>query len=672
VVIAADHSKLIDQLKSRASTDLSCGLLNENFSQELEQAFLIRCVEKKFLTLFGEAKVSGTVHTCIGQEMTGVAVARFLQPGDWMTSNHRCHGHYIAKTGDWEGLVDELLGLSSGVSKGIGSSQHLYNENFISNGTQGSLLPVASGLGLSNKNKKTGKIAVSFIGEGTLGEGNVYEAMNLSSLFESPHLIVCENNYYSQTTPQGSGVAGSINLRATAFGLEYFEADTWNIGELMKVCERAVSYVRNNSKPAFLKIDTYRLMAHSKGDDDRDPAEVEYFADQDPLNRIRDESAFKDIFDEIERKVHSYAEDKLLSTERINYKEYSVDQLPRATSTKQRLVNNDRVSMVRALQRSYAELARSKGAVFIGEDIADPYGGAFKVTKGIQTELPGQVLSTSISEAGLVGLAIGMTLEGDLVFAEIMFGDFIVNAMDQLINNASKFHHMYGQQISCNVTVRTPMGGRRGYGPTHSQSLDKFVLGIDNTACIALCSLIDPASALSAITDLQCPKVLIENKTDYSSFLFKPGPGLSLECIGGGLGTVKLSPMKTPSSIAVVCYGYLARMVADNYEQIFKATDTAFTLIAPQLIHPLPLSHFERALKSYEGVVVAEEGTAGFGWVDGVTAELLSLNDALKVERVASDPIPIPSHRETELKNLVSVEGIIDAIKSVSKRCEWN
>ena len=75
------------------------------------------------------------------------------------------------------------------------------------------------------------------------------------------------------------------------------------------------------------------------------------------------------------------------------------------------------------------------------------------------------MLSTSISEAGLVGLAIGMTLEGDFVFAEIMFGDFIVNAMDQLINNASKFHHMYGKQISCNVTVRTPMGGRRGYGP---------------------------------------------------------------------------------------------------------------------------------------------------------------------------------------------------------------
>ena len=146
-------------------------------------------------------------------------------------------------------------------------------------------------------------------------------------------MVICENNYYSQTTPQGLGVAGSIELRAKAFGLQYFEADTWDIEQLLNVCEKAISFVRDNNKPAFLKIDTYRLMAHSKGDDDRDPSEVEYFSDRDPLNRIRNIAAVKDVFDAVERRVDEYAEDKLRSNSRINYRDYSTDQLPRAVST---------------------------------------------------------------------------------------------------------------------------------------------------------------------------------------------------------------------------------------------------------------------------------------------------------------------------------------------------
>ena len=189
------QSHLINCLRERAKTVVLSEEKAVEFKEKILDAFLIRCVERKLLSLFADAKISGTVHTCIGQEMTGVAIANSLVKGDWVTSNHRCHGHFIAKTGNWKSLIDEVLGLSSGVSKGIGSSQHLYQDQFISNGTQGSLVPVASGLSLAKKSQNTENIAVSFIGEGTLGEGNIYEAMNLSSLFGAPHLIVCENNY---------------------------------------------------------------------------------------------------------------------------------------------------------------------------------------------------------------------------------------------------------------------------------------------------------------------------------------------------------------------------------------------------------------------------------------------------------------------------------------------
>lgn len=668
MTFAVHQKHLIDSLRQRAKSVETSEKISQTFKASILDAFLIRCVERKLLNLFAEAKVSGTVHTCIGQEMTGVAVANFLRDGDWVTSNHRCHGHFIAKTGNWMHLIDELLGLSSGISKGIGSSQHLYQQQFISNGTQGSLVPVASGLSLAKKKQGSDNIAVSFIGEGTLGEGNIYEAMNLSALFYAPHLIVCENNYYSQTTPQGDGVGGSIELRARAFGLEFFDCDTWNLTSLFETVGRAVEFVRKEKRPAFLKIDTYRLMAHSKGDDDRDREEVGYFEAYDLINRLREHQSFKGDFDAIEEKVNKYADSKLACDDRIDYEEYSRDQLPRQVSAKSRAIVNNRISMVKALQGAYYDLAKKKSAVFIGEDIADPYGGAFKVTKGIQTEFPAQVYSTSISEAGLVGMAIGMSLEGRKAFAEIMFGDFVVNAMDQIINNASKFYHMYGYQLSCDVTIRTPMGGRRGYGPTHSQTLDKFLIGIDNVACIALSSLIDPTDAIFALSDLKCPKIVIENKTDYSSFLYRPREGLSLERIGGGLGTGIVKPQRTNTSVAIICYGYLARLLADNYEDIFRQTDLAFTIICPQLLHPLPLAHFQRVIKNYSGVVVAEESTAGFGWSDGVIAELIEVNPSLKFARLASDPVPIPSHRETELLNLVSVQKAIEVINRLKEQ----
>ena len=162
----------------------------------IEEALRIRLIEETFLELFSLGKMNGTVHTCVGQELSAVAVCHFLTENDWVTSNHRCHGHFISKTSNWKGLIDELMGLKSGVCGGIGSSQHLYAEGFLSNGIQGSLIPVGTGIALHNKLAMNNCIAVSFLGEGTLGEGVLYEAFNLASLHNVPQLFVCENNFY--------------------------------------------------------------------------------------------------------------------------------------------------------------------------------------------------------------------------------------------------------------------------------------------------------------------------------------------------------------------------------------------------------------------------------------------------------------------------------------------
>jgi 2-oxoisovalerate dehydrogenase E1 component len=657
-----NQKDLIEQLLIKAKNEASVDAVLNNFKESLLKAYRIRVVEEKLLELFSSAKVSGTVHTCIGQEMTGVAIAAFLNEHDWVTSNHRCHGHYIAKSDDWKGLIDELLGYETGVSKGIGSSQHLYKNNFISNGTQGSLLPVASGVALFNKKNMLPGIAVSFIGEGTLGEGIVYETLNLGAIFQSPHLVICENNYYSQSTPQSAGVSGSIELRAKSFGWEYFETNTWNLEDLFEKCSQAIAFIKKNQTPVFLKIDTYRLKAHSKGDDDRNREEVVQFENLDLLKRAELLEYFSFDFEKIKIEVNDYTDSKINNGNNLEYAGYSSDQLPRKYSIKPEKVTNSNKQLVKALNSAYEKLLINQNTYFVGEDILDPYGGAFKVTKNFSVIRPDQVLSTPISEAGLVGLSIGINLAGGNAIAEIMFGDFIVNAMDQLINNASKFHHMYGKQFDCTVTIRTAMGGGRGYGPTHSQSLEKFLVGIDNVATISITSLVEPEQIIAASAKLRCPKIIIENKIDYGSYLYQPGLDLKLEKIGGEFGTLKLNPINADVSIIIIAHGYLARLIADNYELIFQSCDLVFELICPQLIHPFPIQHLHNSLKISKRIIIAEEGTENFGWAAGIAAQLVQNNPNITIRTVSSDPVPIPSNRQLEKLNLISINKIIKEI----------
>src|SRR3984885_13393317 len=209
----------------------------------IKEALTIRAVEEKFLSLFSEGKLNGTVHTCVGQEVSAIAFAGQLKKKDFIFSNHRCHGHYIAFTGDVRGLLAELLGKASGTCGGIGSSQHLCKDNFYSNGIQGGIVPVAAGYALGNKLKENGAIGIVFIGDGTLGEGALYETMNIISKWEIPLLIVCENNFYAQSTPQHINLAGDILARAEAFGIRTDRGNTWEPENLMQQAQEAIDYV---------------------------------------------------------------------------------------------------------------------------------------------------------------------------------------------------------------------------------------------------------------------------------------------------------------------------------------------------------------------------------------------------------------------------------------------
>lgn len=246
---------------------------------------LIREFETRLLNMFGAGQLSGTTHTCIGQEANAIAVMDALDREiDTVWSNHRCHGHFLAYCGDAYRLFAEILGRESGVCRGRGGSQHLAHRNFFSSGIQGGLVPLAVGTAFADRDK--GAITTVFLGDGTMGEGYVYEGLNIASLWNCPVLFVVEDNGIAQTTPKAKGVSGRIADRAGPFGIESRSVNSVDVEELTQVASEAADYVRTQRRPFWLHLETVRLRSHSKGDDTRSEDELRELQKRDCLDVV--------------------------------------------------------------------------------------------------------------------------------------------------------------------------------------------------------------------------------------------------------------------------------------------------------------------------------------------------------------------------------------------------
>jgi TPP-dependent pyruvate/acetoin dehydrogenase alpha subunit len=255
---------------------------SNNDSEAYSQMLRIRRFEEHVLDLFPTGLFYGTTHTYIGQEANAVGVLYHLQDGDIVVSNHRCHGHFLAYGGDMTALAAELMGKESGVCGGRGGSQHIHWRNFYANGVLGGTIPIAVGMAMAARKAEKNAIVFAFMGDGTLGEGVVYESLNMAALWSLPILFIVENNRYAQSTPIRMNLAGSIEGRFGAFGIETTGLDTTDVRKVQTAAARSVDQVRSG-KPAALILNTYRFAPHSKGDDSRDPEEIEAYRKVDPL-----------------------------------------------------------------------------------------------------------------------------------------------------------------------------------------------------------------------------------------------------------------------------------------------------------------------------------------------------------------------------------------------------
>lgn len=277
---------------------------------DLSRLLLIRHFERALLDLFARGQLNGTTHTCLGQEHVPVALAPLLA-GDFVFSNHRGHGHYLALFDDPAGLLAEIMGREGAVCGGVGGSQHLRRDGFLSTGVQGESLPVAVGVAMHFKQTGQPRIAAAFIGDGTWGEGAVYEALNLAQLWRVPLLVVVEHNGIAQSTPTERQLAGSIQARAAAFGVAFHRMATVDVTAARTELAPLVHRVRDEHRPLVVQYDVPRLGPHSKGDDTRDEREMARLADNDWHRHYA--AAFPDRVEELsamqERRVRDVVAD---------------------------------------------------------------------------------------------------------------------------------------------------------------------------------------------------------------------------------------------------------------------------------------------------------------------------------------------------------------------------
>lgn len=314
-------------------------------------------------------------------------------------------------------------------------------------------------------------------------------------------------------------------------------------------------------------------------------------------------------------------------------------------------------------------MATDDRACVLGEDILDPYGGAFKVTKGLSTKFPDRVTTTPISEAAIVGMAAGMALRGWHPIVEIMFGDFTTLVVDQVVNHASKFRWMYNEQVRVPLVIRTPMGGRRGYGPTHSQSLEKLFLGVPGLRVVAPTAAGDPGALLcSAVADDE-PVLFVEHKVLYLHHLWETDADFDVTRSGPEHAPHYLLGVRHGGrpTVTVVAYGHMAELAREAVARLAYELELFVELVVPTGLAPFDVAPVLESVRRTGALLVAEEGTVTAGWGAEVLARVVEEAPTLRaVRRVAAPDHPIPSSGAMEDLVLPGVDLLVKTAQELA------
>ncbi len=491
---------------------------------------LIRVFEERVSELYRDSEVPGFVHLSIGQEASAVGACWPLATTDVITSNHRGHGHCLAKGLPPEPMMAELLARATGTNKGLGGSMHIADPDlgiFGANGIVAAGVPIAAGAALAAQLRKQGGV-VSFFGDGAIAQGAFHEAANLAALWRLPMVFFCENNGYAEFSPIADQHPVPMAARAAGYGLEYVSVDGNDVEAVAVVTTDVVRRIREGAGPVFVEAVTYRWHGHYEGDPEkyRSKDELSEWQQRDPLvitrARLLGRGVEQAVLDQVEAQVRARIEAAVGAARQAPPPDISMLRssvyAPRPAVAEpgwQPALDGEVFRTMDAVRLALeGELETNPDMFVAGVDVGKG-GNVFALTRGLYAKWPERLLDTPISETAVMGLAVGGAMAGMTPVVELMYLDFLGVCFDQILNQAAKLRFMTGGKARMGLVIRTQFGGGRSSGSQHSQSLEALLAHVPGLTVVMPSTPADTYGLLRAAIRDPNPVVFIENRQMY-------------------------------------------------------------------------------------------------------------------------------------------------------------
>ena len=648
----------------------------EDLLEMLFRIALIRNFEERTSRLYAAGEVPGFVHISIGQEASAVGTCWPLRRSDGIVSNHRGHGHCLAKGASPTAMFAELMGKSTGTGGGLGGSMHIADFDigvYGANGIVGAGLPIAVGVAEGFRQDARDDVVVAFFGDGAIAQGAFHEALNLAAVRRLPILFVCENNGYSEFSSFADQHPVPVLERARAYGIRAESVDGNDVVAVAGAAEELVEALRAGSGPILLESVTYRWHGHYEGDPSsyRDAEELAEWKTRDPisvlqsrLQGIATEAEIAEVLERAAAEIAAAERSASSADDPVFADVLAALTVTRPTSAAARYEpfsapEKRSFKLMHAIHDALEHSLEDDPRVFIaGIDVAG--GNVFGLTRGLAERFPGRVLDTPISESAIVGMAVGSAMTGATPIIEIMYFDFIGVAFDQIMNQAAKIHFMTGGRAPANLVIRTQFGSGRSSAAQHSQSLEALLAHIPGLTVVMPSTAEDAYGLLRSAIEDPNPVVFIEHRLQYGLAGEMPSRDHRVPI---GRAAIR----RVGADVTLVSW---SRMVHDAVEAagILAAEGIDVEVIDLRTIAPMDFDTILESVRKTERLVIAHEAVGNGGVGAEIAARVADTGIWFldgPIRRVAPPSTPAPYSPAVERLWLPGVEDICQAVRDV-------
>lgn len=620
-----------------------------------------------------------------GQEAMSAGAALALSSTDQLITTYRGLGDVVAKGIGLPGYFAEILGRGTGLSKGKAGAMGIYDPDHgiaWTTGIVGAGPLIANGIALAESVKGSDRVVLVSFGDGATSIGYVHEAMNMAALWALPVVFFCQNNAWAECTPvAGYTRTPRLSDRAAGYAMPGVTVDGTDPRAVYQAVAEAAERARSGAGPSFVEAVAYRLQGHYFGDQMpyADPDELAAKRADPPFARYRrrliDEGITSEadldhidsaLIAEIEtaftaaRDAEPPVDDELIRDVFADGIEIAAPVTEHAAIPEG---ETETLGLVQAIHRTLDRaMATDESIVILGEDIADPSGGMFKITAGLSTKYGAhRVRDTPIAEFSIIGAAVGAAIGGLRPVAELMFMDFLGVAMDQIANHAAKIRYMSGGRQGAPVVIRAMVG--TAAGPQHSQAFEAWAMHTPGIKVVWPSTAADAVGLLNACLAEQDPCLFIESMKLY---------------YGGGKGPVPTADYVIPlgqadvkragTDVTICTYGSLVHAALDAADQL-AAEDVSVEVVDLRSLVPLDLGTVLDSVRKTRRLVVAHESVGfcgpGAEIAAAVGTELFGVLLS-PIQRVAGTYTPIPRAATLEAACRPDAARLVEAVRSIA------